>query len=106
MWIRNEAGEPVWVFGTGERWYLLAAPLGPGDTVVAIPQNRQIVTISAWQSGSGGTISLASQAGQVVPLPPDGAENLAPGGTMGNGDSVTFGNFPAGGGGYAIELAG
>ncbi len=75
-----------------------------GNTNVVVPAGFQVQTINAWQSGTGGTIVV--DGGDTVPLPPDGALQFAPRGTLIGALTVAFGTFPAGGGGYLIERTG
>ena len=88
----------------GERYNLLAATLPAGNTIVPVVAPNRIQTVSAWQTGTGGTLSLSTHPGAIVPLPPNGAAQIAPRGTIRGSLNVLFGTIPAGRGGYSIEL--
>lgn len=83
------------------RYDYLSGILPAGGTTVAIPVGSLIQTISAFQIGSGGTVQL--DAGNVMPIPPDGAIQFGPKSSLVSPVDVHF-VMPAGGGGYLIEV--
>ena len=85
----------------GERYLYQAAAVPAGASSVAVPAGRLVQAISVYQVGTGGTVSV--DGGAALPLPPDGAVQWAPRGTLVGPTTVDCAAFPAGGGGYLIE---
>ena len=86
----------------GNRFAYLSAALPAGGTVVAIPRNQRVHTVTGWALAAGGTMALG--AGAAIPIPAASSVQLAPAGFVRGPVNVTFAAIPAATGGYIIEL--
>ena len=86
----------------GQRYAYLSAVLGAGATVVPIPANQRVQTVSAIAFAAGGTMAVAG--GAAIPLPANVGVQLAPRGTLRGPVNVNFAAIPAAGADYIIEL--
>lgn len=80
----------------------LAGVLDAGNTSIVVPATQQILAVSGWQNGSGGTVAILG--GSAIPIPLNGSVSYEPQAYGQGAGSVAFGAMPAGGGGYLIEL--
>jgi hypothetical protein len=85
----------------GARYRYQGGTLPAGASQVLIDAGSSVQTVQCYQVGTGGRVRIG--LGAIVPLPPDGAVQLGPQGTLLGPAVVSFSNIPVGGGGYLIE---
>jgi len=86
--------------GAAEIYSYQAGVVPIGASSVNVPVGGRVLAVSVWQSGAGGTVAVGG--GPAVPLPPNGAVQLAPAGGIIGPLAVDFAAFGAAGG-YLIE---